>query len=90
MATTPRPQTHPLTRDLLAMGVVRLSADGTTLLAPDGTALAGLAGVASAATATVAGVVKQGATVANATDAATAITQLNALIASLRAAGSIA
>jgi hypothetical protein len=43
-----------------------------------------------AATATVAGAVKKGATVANATDAATAITQLNALIASLKASGALA
>jgi hypothetical protein len=43
-----------------------------------------------AATATTAGVVKKGATVANATDAASAITQLNALIASLKASGALA
>jgi hypothetical protein len=43
-----------------------------------------------AATATKLGTVLKGAAVVNATDNATAITQLNALLASLRAAGVIA
>ena len=42
-----------------------------------------------AATASVVGGVKKAATVANATDAATVITQLNALLTSLRTAGTI-
>lgn len=42
------------------------------------------------ASATEAGLVKRGAAVVNATDAATVITQLNALLASLRTAGVIA
>jgi hypothetical protein len=43
-----------------------------------------------AASLTVRGGALQGAAVINATDAATALTQLNALLASLRAAGVIA
>ncbi|QIG73378.1 putative head fiber protein [Rhizobium phage RHph_Y5A] len=43
-----------------------------------------------AATSAKAGTVKQGVAVVNATDNATAITQLNALLASLRTAGVIA
>ena len=43
-----------------------------------------------AATSALAGGVLEGAAVVNATDAATAITQLNALLASLRASGAIA
>jgi hypothetical protein len=78
MATTPFPQTSPLTRELLAAGVLRMSADGTTILKPDGTAFA------------VASEFEQGAAVANATDEPSAVTQLNALLASLRAAGTIA
>lgn len=38
MATTPFPQTSAMIRDLLAAGVLRMSADGTTMLKPDGTA----------------------------------------------------
>jgi hypothetical protein len=44
----------------------------------------------AAATATAQGQVKMGAAVVNATDAASALTQINALLASLRAAGTIA
>jgi hypothetical protein len=43
----------------------------------------------SLATTTQAGIVKKAATVANATDAATVITQLNLLLTNLRAAGII-
>lgn len=43
-----------------------------------------------AATTSVVGGVKKGVAVANATDEASAVTQLNALLASLRAAGTIA
>ena len=42
-----------------------------------------------AATTTVAGAVKKAATVANATDATSVITQLNLLLTNLRAAGTI-
>lgn len=42
------------------------------------------------ASASTAGLVKRGVAVVNATDAATALTQLNALLASLRTAGVIA
>jgi hypothetical protein len=48
-----------------------------------------LAALTAPATTTVAGLVKQGTEVANATDAASAITQLNALITSLETAGII-
>jgi hypothetical protein len=47
------------------------------------------AGTAGLASTTTAGVVKKAATVANATDAATVITQLNLLLTNLRAAGVI-
>lgn len=47
-------------------------------------------GLMDVATTTKAGLVLKGAAVANATDAASAITQLNALLASLRASGAIA
>jgi len=46
--------------------------------------------VPAAATASTVGGVKRGVAVAPATDAATALTQLNALIASLKAAGTLA
>lgn len=36
MATTLRPQTSPLLRDALAIGVVRASADNSTLVDPNG------------------------------------------------------
>jgi hypothetical protein len=49
----------------------------------------GLVGGLPAASSSVVGGVKKGAAVANATDAASALTQLNALLTSLRAAGVI-
>lgn len=50
---------------------------------------AGTVPASPVATTTVAGGVKKAATVANATDAASAITQLNLLLTNLRAAGVI-
>lgn len=52
-------------------------------------ALQAAAGATQPASPTTAGVVKQGAAVANATDEASAVVQLNALLASLRASGAI-
>lgn len=89
MATTPRAQTSPLIRELLAIGAIRISADGTTLLKPDGTAFDVPAAAGAAGPATL-GLVLEGAAVADATDALTVITQFNALLASLRASGAIA
>jgi len=54
-----------------------------------GSKVAAAIAASAPATATTSGTVLKAGTVANATDAATAITQLNALIASLRAAGTI-
>lgn len=56
-----------------------------SLFNEDGTPFTGVP-----ATLTTTGTVKKGAAVVNATDAATALTQLNALLVSLRAAGVIA
>ena len=70
------------------MGVNKLdrrAVSAANFLKPDGTSA-----IPSAATASVAGTVKRGVAVVNATDAATVITQLNALLASLRTAGVIA
>ncbi|MNU33603.1 hypothetical protein D3C71_221660 [compost metagenome] len=140
MATTPRPQTSALVSELLAIGVLRISADGTTILKPDGSAftpaggdvtsaqitdstavgravltaasqaaartaigagtsslvLGTTAGTAKAgdyappnAAGATRGLVLQAAAVVDATDEATAVAQLNALLASLRTAGSL-
>jgi len=50
---------------------------------------AGTVAASPVATVTVAGSVKKAATVANATDAASVITQLNLLLTNMRAAGQI-
>jgi hypothetical protein len=138
MATTPRAQTSPILRDLLALGVLRVSEDNTTILLPDGSAYTPSAGavawdditgkpavIAAGATQAAArtaigagtsslaigttsvtakagdyappnagaatrGLVLQGVAVVDATDEASAVTQLNALLAALRTSGTIA
>ena len=90
MATTPFPQTSPILRDLIALGVVRVSADGSTLLLPSGAAYT-LAGnqVAPATTATF-GTVKQAALQANAAGANPTKTEFDALLQKLKDAGLMA
>lgn len=108
MATTPRPQVSPLIRELLAIGVIRISADNTTLLLPNGSAftLSGaqvtsnditdatgtgksvLTAASPLAARTAIGLAAQAA-VADATDAASVITQLNLTLARLRNLGLI-
>lgn len=137
MATTPRAQTSPMLRDLLALGVLRMSADNSTILLPDGSPYvpgsgsvawaditgkpaviasgadqaaarasigAGTSNLALGTSNTTAkagdyappnaaagtrGLVLQGAAVANAVDTTDVVAQFNALLASLRTAGSL-
>lgn len=89
MATTPRPQTSPLIAELLAIGVLRLSADGTTILTPAGTAFTLAGEFVSVATTTQYGVVKQSALVPNAVAAPTKA-EFDGLLTALKNAGLMA
>lgn len=90
MATTPRPQTSALIQDLLAIGVLRLSADNTTILAPDGSAYTLSGDFVSAATTTVRGTVLQSALVPDAAGANPTKAEFDALLTALKAAGIMA
>ena len=80
MATTPRAQTSPLVAELIAIGVLRLSADNTALLTPTGAAYTLTGDQVAAATTTTFGTVKMSALVANAVGATPTKAEFDALL----------
>lgn len=90
MATTPRPQTLPILRDLIALGVIRVSADNSTLLLPDGAAYTLAGNQVAPATTAAFGTVKQAALVPNAAGANPTKAEFDALLTALKNAGLMA
>jgi len=74
MATTPRPVTSPLAKELFALGVLRITADGSAILLPDGTTFTPSGGTVTSADITDATATGRSVlTAANAAAARTAI-----------------